>query len=206
MFLSNLSIKRPVFATVMMLSARDAGHRLRTVGWPSTSCRTSRSRSSRSSPMYPGGVARDRRARGDPEDRGGGQPDRRREARRVDLARGRVAGRRRVRARGQGRPTRRRRRARRSPPSAATCPHAIEEPIIEKLDIGGHPDDVAGGPVVDAVAARPDDAGRPEDQAAAREHPRRRQGRPGRAVDARGGRRPRSRRIASRRSAWASTR
>ena len=101
MFLSNLSIKRPVFATVLMLALVTLGifsyRRLAVdmfpdIEFPVLSIVTA----------LPGRLAGDRRARGHEAHRGGGQPDRRRQARLLVVARGRLLGDRRVRARGQG--------------------------------------------------------------------------------------------------------
>ena len=75
-----------------------------------------------------------------------------------------------------------------------TLPKGIEDPIIQKMDIGCHPRRFARDPVTDPFAQGPDGPGREECQAPLRGNRRGRQGRPGRGLQARGqcGHRPRA--------------
>ena len=180
MFLSDLSIKRPVFATVLMLALVTLGALLLPAARRSTCSPTSRSRSSPIIDRVPRRLARDRRARGDEADRGGGQPDLRRQARLLDLARGALHRRRRVRPRGEdqrrvaGGPRQDQRDPQRAPRGdrGAGHPEARHRRDADRL---------ARGPLRRrSTPARADDARRPEGQAPPREHPGRRQGRPGR--------------------------
>ncbi len=76
MFLSDVSIKRPVFATMMMVALVTLGlfsyRRLSIDQWPDISFPFIVVQT-----VYPGRLAGDGRARRHPQDRGGGQPDRR---------------------------------------------------------------------------------------------------------------------------------
>ena len=189
MFLSNLSIKRPVLATVMILA-------LVTLGAVLVPPARHRHDARRGDPgavdhdRVPRRVAGDRRARGHQADRGGGQPDLRRQARAVGLARGPLERDRRVPARGQDQ---RRlaggaRQDQRDPARAAGGDEGAGDPEVRLQRDADH---LARGALEHPQPARPEHARRPQDQAPAREHRGGRQGQARRVLQARGGREPR---------------
>ncbi len=204
MFLSNLSIKRPVFATVIMLALVTLGlfsyRRLAIdmfpdVEFPMISIFT----------VFPGASPETVEREVLQAHRGGGQPHPGREARLLHLPRGPLlaswwSSSSSVKVNEASQEARAKINAIRN-----ELPQGIEEPVIQKMDFNAMP--IISLAVRSAVprSAGPDDAGRPKDQAPPREHPGRRQGEAGGTVQARGARRagPRSR---TRPWGWAWTR
>ena len=189
MFLSNLSIKRPVFATVLMLALVTLGlfsyrrlsiDMMPDVEIPILSIIT----------VFPGASPETVEREVTKRIEEAVNPIPGRQARRLDLARGALERGRRVQPRGQDqRGVRRRpRQDQRHPQRAARRHPGAGHP---EARLRRHADRLAGGALGHPVAPRPDHPGGPQGQAAPGEHPRRRQGQAGRRLDPRGRRRAR---------------
>ena len=131
-WLASICVKRPVFATVMILTIAVVGiARLQQAQRRSLPQRRLPDRAVMTT--LPGRRARADRDRGDGQDRGGGQHHQRHRGAALDLHRGRVAGHRHLQAR-QGRQRRRPGGARPGSTALPNLPEGTKSPVITKLD------------------------------------------------------------------------
>ena len=133
-WLAALCVKRPVFATVLILVADRRRRVLLHAASASTASRRSTSRRSSITTRAAGRRARADRDRDHRQDRGSGQHHQRHRRAALDLVRGRLAGHRSRSCSTRTSTSPRRRCATRSTASCRSCRETIEQPRVDKFD------------------------------------------------------------------------